>query len=123
MSDAAHDTLSRFLVAHSRCGGEVAFSDPTVADFVDNGEKVWVAARCGGCGASTRELVSTEEMFAYFFQLLEAAGVGREQLVAAIERNDQQEIERISALVRRSPAMLRSALQDIRRAQEGETQN
>jgi hypothetical protein len=122
----AWERLNRFGVAHGPCAGEVEFNEFTEADLVVEGEElvgVWVSVRCCGCGVSTRELASGREMFANFRHLVAAAGVDIQEIQTAIEEGDEAKQAELAERVMQSPAMLRVALDGIRQAQAGRSQN
>jgi hypothetical protein len=120
------EALNRFVVAHGSCRGEVAFSELHERDLVVDdpaGLAAWITARCGGCGTSTRELVLLEEMFGGFAKLVADAGVDIESLLTAIRQGDDKAAAALAEQVRQSPAMLRVALQGIRKALTEENRN
>jgi predicted Fe-S protein YdhL (DUF1289 family) len=113
------DRLSRFNVAHARCG-EVVFSEPTEVDL--DADSLAVSARCNGCGRTCREHVPWTEFFnEEFYALLNAAGVSFDELRIVSERDDPEEYAALVKRVLESPALLHAALRDIR--QQDETQN
>jgi len=116
------DRLNRFVVAHGPCG-DVTFDDPTEADLIDGGAEVWITGRCNGCGATTREHVATKPWFAQLFTLLSDAGISRDEFTAGALGDDDARLKSLAERLGQSPAFLRQALRDIRKAQAAETQN
>jgi hypothetical protein len=121
----AWERLNTFVVSHGPCGVAVEFAtDPMVEG--DEVVGVWTSARCGGCGTSIRERApwsEVAEQFTEFCRLTAAADVDVRDVLAALQLGDEAKLAELQERVAQSPAMLRVALEGIRRGQADRTQN
>ena len=109
----------RFTLAHARCSGDVESITPTPEDLDPNFMTLWVRLRCPGCGASTRVGVPAPEMFADLPALLVAVGSSVEEYRDALERGDNETVDRIDQKLRESPEVLKLALHAMRPGASG----
>ena len=86
-------------------------------------KRLWVSARCYGCGATIRALFDADTIIAHLESLAEAAGIPPGDLTRAMGSGDAAGIEALTDKIMSAPTTLSACLASIRNAMKTETQN